>query len=228
MKILAVDSCSNVATCALTADDKLVAEIVVNDKKTHSVKLLPQIERLLADTGTDVSDIDYFAVTTGPGSFTGQRIGIATVKGLAHAANKKCVGVSSLEALAYNIPFTQYLVCPILNARREQVYTAVFKNLQYIKKDRAMALSDLLVELQGQNTVFVGDGVCEFREIIAEKMGKHAHFPPVHLEHLRAGSVAAAARKYIEKGLVTDCGLLVPLYLRKSQAEREYLERNRI
>lgn len=226
MKILAVDSCSSAATCALVSDDKLTAEIVLNDKKTHSVKLLPQIEHMLEASETDISDIDYFAVTVGPGSFTGQRIGIATVKGLAHAVNKPCIGVSSLEALAYNLPLNPFFVCPIMDARRQQVYTATFKNLEYITHDRAIALSDLLTEQQGTDTVFIGDGVESFREIIIERMGAKAHFPPAHLLHLRGSSVAELAKKYINENKIYDYNSLQPSYLRLSQAEREYLERN--
>ncbi|NLB82252.1 MAG: tRNA (adenosine(37)-N6)-threonylcarbamoyltransferase complex dimerization subunit type 1 TsaB [Clostridiaceae bacterium] len=221
MNLLAVDSCSNVATCALTKDNKLIAEAVINDKKTHSVKLLPLIEKLLNDVNTDVSEIDYFAVTAGPGSFTGQRIGIATVKGLCHAMRKKCVSVSSLEALAYNIPHTSYLVCPIMDARRDRVYTATFQNLNYLVGDRVIALSELLNEVKGKDTIFVGDGVDVFRQTIIESNGNHAYFPPTHLVHLRAGSVAAAALKYIDKGLAVNWDELMPTYLQKSQAERE-------
>jgi tRNA threonylcarbamoyladenosine biosynthesis protein TsaB len=227
LKILAVDSCSNVATCALCVDEKLVAEVVLNDKKTHSVKLLPQIECMLKMADVDITQIDYFAVSCGPGSFTGQRIGIATVKGLAHAQNKPCIGVSSLEALAYNVPLTPYQVCPIMDARRQQVYTATFKNLDRIKPDRAISLAKLLEEVDGQDTVFLGDGVDAFRDIIKETLGSYAHFPPLHLMHLRASSVAALASVHIKNGNTADVHSLEPLYLRLSQAERERLERSK-
>lgn len=225
MKILAVDSCSSVATCALVTDDKLTSEIVLNDKKTHSIKLVPQIEQMLHMADTDIFEIDYFAVTVGPGSFTGQRIGIATVKGLAHAVNKQCIGVSSLEALAYNIPLTPFYVCPIMDARRQQVYTATIKNSEYIFPDRAIALTDLLEEQNGLDTIFIGDGIDSFREIIIEKMGPKAHFPPLHLVHLRGGSVASLAKKHIKEKKIYDYNSLQPSYLRLSQAEREHLER---
>ncbi len=226
MKILAVDSCSLVATCALAADGKLTAEYVLNDKKTHSVKLLPQIRQMLDAADTDISDIDYFAVTTGPGSFTGQRIGIATIKGLAHAMQKRCVGVSALEALAYNIAAAAgWFVCPIMDARRGCVYTATFKDGEYVTRDRVIPLSDLIEESEVRDTVFVGDGVTVFKEEITRRLGERSHFPPFHLEHLRAGSVAAVALKYIENGIISDYKSLTPMYLRKSQAEREYHER---
>ncbi|MCK9478076.1 MAG: tRNA (adenosine(37)-N6)-threonylcarbamoyltransferase complex dimerization subunit type 1 TsaB [Firmicutes bacterium] len=225
MNILAIDSCSNVATCAIVKSGILVGESVINNKKTHSVKLLPLIDQLLKDTDTDIFEVDYYAVTVGPGSFTGQRIGISTIKGLCHATGKKCVGVSTLEALAHNVPLTDFFVCPIMDARREQVYTATFKNGKHIVKDRAIALTDLLAEQKGKNTVFVGDGVAVFRETITDFMGEFAHFPPLNFEHLRAGSVAAIAKEHIDLNLAINCHLLTPLYLRKSQAEREYLEK---
>ena len=127
MKILSIDSCSNVATAALVDDDVLIAQFSLNNKTTHSTKLLPQIEYMMKNAETQFSDIDLFAVTVGPGSFTGQRIGVSTAKALAHAVNKPMVGVSSLMAMAYNIKYTDFLICPIMDARREQVYTATFK-----------------------------------------------------------------------------------------------------
>lgn len=226
MKILAVDSCSNVATCALSVNEKLIAEIVLNDKKTHSVKLLPQIENMLKMADVDISEIDYYAVTSGPGSFTGQRIGVATVKGLAHGQNKPCINISSLEALAFNLPLTPYFVCPIMDARREQVYTAKFKDLNRLTPDRAIALDELLDEVKGQDTVFLGDGVESFMETIKNKLGDKAHFPPYSLLHLRASSVAVLANIYINNNNITDYHNLEPTYLRLSQAERERLERS--
>ena len=179
---------------------------------------------------TDFADIDLFAVTVGPGSFTGQRIGVATAKALAHAVNKPMVGVSALMAMAYNIKFTDYLICPIMDARREQVYTASFKwqndKLVTIKEDRAMALDDLLEEID-ENVIFFGDGVPVFKEKIAERLGDKAHFAPANLMHINGGGVAEAAKSEYKKGNACDYASLVPTYLRLSQAEREYNDRNR-
>lgn len=217
MNILAVDSCSAVAACALVSNDKLVAEAYLDHHKTHSQKLLPMIERLLEDAEFDIKDIDLFACTVGPGSFTGQRIGIATVKGLAQAMNKPCAGVSALEAMAYNIPFTDHLLCPIMDARRDQVYNGMYKwengELITIEKDRALALDDLLEELKGKKVIFLGDGVVPFRERL-----KDFEITPLHLSQLRGGSVALLAKKAEQISFHE----LMPLYLRKSQAEREY------
>ncbi|MBR0277186.1 MAG: tRNA (adenosine(37)-N6)-threonylcarbamoyltransferase complex dimerization subunit type 1 TsaB, partial [Clostridia bacterium] len=184
MKILAVDSCTNIATGAILNDGVIAAEFAVNNKTTHSEKLLPQIENMLINTGLTYKDIDLFAVTTGPGSFTGERIGVATAKALAHAVNKPVVGVSALAALAYNIAYTDYLICPIMDARRQQVYTAVFTfedgKIKRIKPDSAMSAEDLLKEFD-KDVIFIGDGVPVFKDIIEQKLGRLCHFAPAHL-----------------------------------------------
>ena len=128
MKILAVDSSALVASVALAEDGALLGEYTINNKNTHSETLLPMIESLLGFFSLSASDVDLFAVSSGPGSFTGVRIGAATVKGLAFAMNRACVGVSTLEALAYNMIAYKGLVCAVMNARRAQVYTALFRS----------------------------------------------------------------------------------------------------
>lgn len=228
MKILAVDSCTNIATGAILNDGVIAAEFAVNNKTTHSEKLLPQIENMLINTGLTYKDIDLFAVTTGPGSFTGERIGVATAKALAHAVNKPVVGVSALAALAYNIAYTDYLICPIMDARRQQVYTAVFTfedgKIKRIKPDSAMSAEDLLKEFD-KDVIFIGDGVPVFKDIIEQKLGRLCHFAPAHLLNIRGGSVALCAKENFENGQACSYKELVPLYLRLSQAEREYNDR---
>ncbi len=230
MKILAIDSCSNVATGALMEDDVLVAQFSLNNKTTHSTKLLPQIEYMMKNAETEFKDIDLFAVTVGPGSFTGERIGVATAKALAHAVNKPMVGVSSLKAMAYNFKYTSYLICPIMDARREQVYTATYRwngdELITVNEDRAMALADLLEEIN-EDVIFLGDGVPVFKEKIAEKLGDKVHFAPANLLHINGSGVAEAGKDEYKKGNAGDYASLVPTYLRLSQAEREYNDRNR-
>lgn len=230
MKILAIDSCTNVATAAVLSDGALIAEFVTNNKITHSVKLLPQIEFMLENAEVSFSDIDVYAVTVGPGSFTGERIGVATAKALAHAFGKPTVGVSALTAMAYNLPFTDFEICPIMDARREQVYTATYihkgGSLSVLKKDRAISLDELLGECS-KDVVFLGDGVVPFRDKIVSVLGNKAHFAPEHLLHLRGGSVARCAFDEYKKGNVCTYEELVPRYLRLSQAEREYNDRNR-
>ena len=230
MKILSIDSCTNVATAAILDDEVLVAEFVLNNKITHSTKLLPQIENMMNNAEIKFSDIDVFAVTVGPGSFTGERIGVATAKALAHAVNKPMVAVSALKAMAYNLKHTDLLICPIMDARREQVYTATYRwngdGLEAIKSDRAMALEELLEEIQ-ENVIFLGDGVPVFKDKISEKLGTKAYFAPAHLLNLRGGSVAECAMDEYKKGNFCTYSELQPSYLRLSQAEREYNEKNK-
>ena len=127
MKILSVDTSSNVASVAITDDEKLICEITVNTKKTHSQTIMPMIDSALKQSELEISDIDLIASANGPGSFTGLRIGVSAVKGLAHAAKIPVVGVSILEAMAYNLPFCEYVISPIMDARRQQVYNAVYE-----------------------------------------------------------------------------------------------------
>ncbi|MDD4688219.1 MAG: tRNA (adenosine(37)-N6)-threonylcarbamoyltransferase complex dimerization subunit type 1 TsaB [Eubacteriales bacterium] len=222
MNILAVDSCSMVATCAVVCGGKLVSEGYVNHSRTHSQKLLPMIDNVIKSAEMTVAEIDLFVCTVGPGSFTGQRIGISTIKGLAQGLNKPCVGVSALESMAYNIPFTDGIICPIMDARRGQVYNGLYKwedgKLIIVEADRALALDDLLEELKGKKVIFMGDGVPVFKD----KLGDFLVAPP-HLSQIRGGSVAMLG---MEKEPVSYDNLL-PLYLRKSQAEREYDEKNK-
>ncbi len=228
MKILAVDSCTNVATGAVLNDGVLVAEFVLNNKITHSTKLLPQIEQMMEICELKFNDIDLFAVTIGPGSFTGERIGVATVKALAHGVNKPVIGVSALMSMAYNLPYTSFIVCPIMDARRNQVYTATYRwngnQLETVKQDRAMSIEDLIKEFN-EDVIFLGDGVPVYKDIILEKLKSKAHFAPDHLLHIRGGSVAMCAVEENNKGKSCTYSELKPSYLRLSQAEREYNDR---
>ncbi len=227
MKILAVDTSAQVASCALVEDDKLICECVLNNGLTHSQTLMPMIDDVFKKSKMAPADIDIFAVSAGPGSFTGLRIGVTTVKGLAHATEKRVVGVNTLEALAYNVPFCPHIIVPIMDARREQVYNAFYRYengaVREIVAPRAIALVDCVSELleYGEKAVFVGDGVAVHREKIKEIMGDRALFAPQIANAQRASAVAEAAKgkesiHYSE---------LVPVYLRKSQAEREAEER---
>ena len=230
MKILAVDSSALVASAALCEDERLLAEYTLNNKNTHSETLLPMIESLLSFFSLEVGDVDIFAVSSGPGSFTGVRIGAATVKGLAFASGKPCVGVSTLEALAYNLRFYKGLICPVMNARRSQVYTALFrsdgKNVTRLMPDSAMAISELDAVLadysKGEEVALVGDGY----NITEQGFYKTAlRYVPERLRHQSAFSVAEVALKcYRDGNYGTDSELCVD-YLRPSQAERERAER---
>ena len=225
MNILAIDTSSQNATVALINDERLVGEYTINNKKTHSQIIMPLISDLISKSGLDISDIDVFATGIGPGSFTGLRIGVATCKALAQANNKKIIGVSSLEILAKSVYFTEKTVCSIIDARRDDVYNAVYKNGICLSDDRVININELLNELGDNETVFVGDGVNAHKDLIKEKMGNKAFFAPKNILMAKAGVLAQIA---LEKALNNDfdeISTLNPIYLRSSQAEREYNER---
>ena len=181
MLVLGIDTCCMPATSAVYDGEKLVGEAIVNCGKTHSQKIMPQIEALLNSLELKPADIDCFAVAAGPGSFTGVRIGTATIKAMAHAAGKPCAAVSTLEALANNVPYFDGIICPILDARRNQVYTAEFLGdgtLTRVCEDKAVSLESLLDELKNlkKKVLFLGDGVLVYREEILEYLGDNAKF----------------------------------------------------
>ena len=230
MRILSVDTSSNVASVAITDDEKLISEIVVNTKKTHSQTLMPMIDIALKQAELEISDIDLIVSANGPGSFTGLRIGVSCVKGLSHATNIPVVGVSILEAMAYNLPFCEYFISPIMDARRDQVYNAVYEwkgdELLEVKAPRALSVKELTDELleNDKKVVFLGDGVSVHREFIKEKMGDKALFAPVSAMEQRASGLAAAAKNK----KTVSCYELAPIYLRKPQAERELEEKENV
>ncbi|MBQ9112227.1 MAG: tRNA (adenosine(37)-N6)-threonylcarbamoyltransferase complex dimerization subunit type 1 TsaB [Clostridia bacterium] len=228
---MALDSSATVAAVALCEDERLLAEYTVNNGNTHSETLLPMVESLLGHFSLTARDIDLFAVSSGPGSFTGVRIGAATVKGLAFGMNKPCVGVSTLEALAYNLSGFGGLICPVMNARRSQVYTALFrsdgKTLTRLMPDSAIAISeldDILCTYVGETVMLCGDGY----DITKEGLKKTAVADtPERLRYQSAYSVAAVAHKeFLSGNAVSDSELKVN-YLRPSQAERELMNKNK-
>ena len=230
MKILAVDTSALTLSVALTEDKKPVAQTTLNTGHTHSETLLPTLEKLMDFASWKVSDIDLFAVSEGPGSFTGVRIGVSFVKGLAFGG-KKCVGVSTLEALAYNLLGFKGIISPVMDARRGQFYNALFesdgKTLTRLCEDRAISAEDLERELEKYSDTSVylcGDGY-----EIARKMLKNENVEdtPEALLKQSAYSVAMVALKEYEKGNATDDTALAPKYLRLPQAERERLEREK-
>ena len=225
MNILAIDTSALTATAAVLCDGVLSGEISTTTKLTHSQTIMPMIDELLKKVNLDITDIDLFACSEGPGSFTGLRIGIGTIKGLAYGLGKDVVGISTLEALAHNIAFTPLVISPIMDARRGQVYNALYKwsgtKLECIQEPRALSLEELCGELT-EDTVFVGDGVGVHREKITELMGEKAFFAPPQHQLQRAGSVAYAA---LGKTAV-KAAELTAIYLRKPQAEREREEKN--
>ena len=227
MLIFGIDTCCMAATAALMEDERLLGQIVIDHKKTHSQKMMPQIEFLFEQTELDVSEVDFFAAAVGPGSFTGVRIGVATVKAMAQAFKKPCIAVSTLYALANNVSLFDGLVCPILDARRGQVYNAVFENNKRLCDDRAIALDELLEELSkiGKPVIFCGDAISVYREEIKEKLGDLANFAQPMQSMNLAASVAELGKQMALKGETVTYTDLKPEYIRLSQAERERLEK---
>ena len=226
MRILALDSTAQTATVALCEDEKLLAEYTINNGNTHSETILPMISSMLDLFGCDVADIDAFACSAGPGSFTGVRIGAATLKGLAFDREKKCVGVSTLEALAYNVNGCGRIICSVMNARRGQVYNALFaSDGERLCEDRALSIEELRAELCEKNVsvVLCGDGTDITLKGFDGRVDAVA--APNRLVCQSAYSVAQVALRDIRAGkTVTDIEL-TPVYLRLSQAERERLAR---
>ncbi len=232
MKILGVDSSGMVASVALVQDDIMVAEYSVNYKKTHSQTLLPMLDEVVKMAEIDLQDIDAIAVAAGPGSFTGLRIGSATVKGLGLALDKPIVSVPTCHALAYNLCMcVNKIICPIMDARRNQVYTGLYRfedgNMQVVKNQDAMDISDLIEELNkiGVPVVFLGDGVPVFKKTIDEQLSCDYSYAPAHLNRQRAGAVATLGARYYAQGVYENPEEHKPVYLRKSQAEREREEK---
>ena len=227
MKILAIDSSGQVASVALADEKELIAEYTTNYKMTHSQTLLPMLEEVKNKLSLDLQSIDYLAVAAGPGSFTGLRIGSATVKGLGLALKKDIVEVPTLEGLAYNLWGTNALVCPIMDARRNQVYTGIYRLLDEglipVMEQTAMDMDELLDKCValGEKVIFLGDGVPVYRQKVESKENLMYSFAPPHLNLQKAGSVAALALWYAKNGKVVSAAAHEPEYLRKSQAERE-------
>ena len=233
MKILALDSSGLVASVAVVEDDNLLGEYTMNYKKTHSQTLLPMLDEVAFMMELDLNSIDAIAVSAGPGSFTGLRIGSATAKGLALALNKKIVSVPTVDALAYNLWGSSDLICPLMDARRQQAYTGLYEfsdgNLQTICPQCAVGIEEIIEKVNEQNrkTVFLGDGVPVFAEYIKEHVKTAYEFAPAHMNRQRAASVAVLGMVLFKQGKAEDAAAHKPEYMRLSQAERERQEKER-
>lgn len=231
MKILGLDSSGIVASVAIVEDDVLIAEYTVNYKKTHSQTLLPMLDEIAKMTELDLNSIDAIAVAAGPGSFTGLRIGSATAKGLGLALKKPLIAIPTVEGLAYNLYDISGLICPIMDARRKQVYTGIYRftdhQLKVVEDQMAVPMETVIEKLNqyGEAVTFLGDGVPVFHELIAEKMTVPYSFAPAHVNKQRAAAVAALGLIYYREGKTETAMEHVPDYLRVSQAERERAER---
>ena len=232
VKILALDSSGLVASAALLEGDQILAEYTVNYKKTHSQTLLPMLDEISRMLELDLSEVDAVAVAAGPGSFTGLRIGSATAKGLGLALGIPLVEVPTLDAMAMNLPFARGLICPIMDARRQEVYSGIYRfeggELVTVREQQALPVLALTGELAAldpaltaEGIIFLGDGVPPYRTLIDENLSLPHTFAPANANRQRAASVAVLGQRLFNAGKCVPAGEHAPIYLRKSQAERE-------
>lgn len=228
MIVLSIDSSSKVATIALLNDETVLGEYVLNDKREHSIVLMPMIERLLEECNLNISDIDGYVVSKGPGSFTGLRIGMATVKGLCLGGDKPYISISSLEALAFSLNYYNGLICPIMDALRENVYTALYKcvdgKLETIIEPTSMDIDELisLLNEKDEDVIFTGDAINKHKEYIVNNY-QNPKFAPNHLSVIRASSLGDLGLLKLKAGIKDDTNSS-PVYIKKPQAQRD-LER---
>lgn len=232
MRILGLDSSGLVASVALVEDDNMLAEYTVNYKKTHSQTLLPMLDEIAGMIELDLKTIDAIAIAGGPGSFTGLRIGSATAKGLGLALQKPLIQVPTVDGLAYNLYGCKNVVCPLMDARRNQTYTGVYEfkedGMHVLESQCAVGIDEIIEKVNelGRSVTFLGDGVPVFREFIEENCKVPFFFAPAHMNKQRAGAVAALGEVYYKAGKVQTAEEHKPDYLRLSQAERERMEQN--
>ncbi|MEG1848794.1 MAG: tRNA (adenosine(37)-N6)-threonylcarbamoyltransferase complex dimerization subunit type 1 TsaB [Lachnospiraceae bacterium] len=233
MKIVAIDSSGLTASIAVVEDDILLAEYTIQYKKTHSQTLLPMMEAITKMIELDLDTIDAIAVAAGPGSFTGLRIGSATAKGMGLALKKPLIAVPTLDALAYNLYGTNQLICPIMDARRGQVYTGIYEfcttsiqELHVIEPQCAVSIEDIIAKLNmmQRETIFVGDGIPVYADILGRDVTVPFSLAPAHRNRQSAASLAVLAQQYYREGKTETAEAHQPIYLRLSQAERERLE----
>jgi tRNA threonylcarbamoyladenosine biosynthesis protein TsaB len=233
MKILALDSSGLVASVAVMEDDTLLAEYTMNYKKTHSQTLLPMLDEMAKMIELDLNTIDAIAVAGGPGSFTGLRIGSATAKGLGLALKKPLISIPTVDGLAYNLCGTDKIVCPIMDARRNQVYTGIYEfegeNLKVLKPQMAVDISEIAEMLNEQNreVIFLGDGCPVYKNQLETLLKVPFSMAAPHQSRQRAGALAALAMCYAKEGRMESAVEHQPDYLRLSQAERERAEKEK-
>lgn len=221
MKILHLDSSTNVFSIALSDDENVIAELSGDAGPATSAKIPGHIQSLLKQASLEITDLHAFAVTVGPGSFTGVRVGIALVKGLAYSTGKPVIPLSSLELLALNAKDSVLPVCAMFDARRSEVYTALYRfdnGMQLVRSEMAIAPAQLLEQLAGP-TLFIGDGALRYRDLIVEQYGSNAHFAEGHLHQPQASAGAALALSRFNSGKTVSSLELAPSYLRLSEAE---------
>jgi len=222
MRILAVDTATTSCSVAIVDETSLLSEFTIDREETHSRHLMDMIKAVMTMAGLNFSDLDGFAVTRGPGSFTGLRIGISTIKGLVVASKKPVVGISSLKTLAFQVSSSRDLICPILDARKGEVYFVRYRyiNGHLIKQTKErVATPDKAVDDLKESCLFVGNGALLYKEMILEKMGEFASFAPMIQNTIRASTIAYLSMAKFENNDTDDIEKILPYYIRKSDAE---------
>lgn len=223
MKILAIETATVAGSVAIVDDiSGLIGEVRVDVKIAHSERLMPSIEWLLNSSGLSIREIDAFAVSIGPGSFTGLRIGLSTAKGFAYATGKPLVPVPTLDAFARTLPFCKYMICPMLDARRNEIYTGLYRwedgICRKIVSETAISPEELLKQIK-EPVVLMGEGIKRYRDLITDTLGDYAIFAPPSKMSPAASEVAGLAMEMLGLGIITDPVTLTPFYIRKSEAE---------
>lgn len=222
MKILAMDTSSVNATVAVSDENRILGEYTISNDRAHSQIIMPMLEDMLRLSSITVECIDVFAVAIGPGSFTGLRIGMAAMKTLAQAMSKPIIGVSSLDSVAASFFGSDKYICPIFDARRNEVYNAIYCKGEKITKDRVIDFDELLIEMAHKEVIFAGDGIIKYRDTIESFNKSNWYIAPGNLMMQRASSVASVAFERAKENKFDNLYELSPIYLRLSQAEREY------
>lgn len=233
MQVLAIESATNVAALAIVDEKDVIAEAILNTGKTHSQRLMPMLAKLLAEVELELEDLDGIVVSGGPGSFTGLRIGMATAKGLAYAGQKPLITVSTLDSLAYNLKGYPHLICPILNARRNEVYSAVYRDagedLEMVMTYSALPPEELVKQLlpMEEPVIFLGDGVPVFGRFLQAELGSRAQLATIFVSLPRAAVLGWLGIKKLKNGQVADLVTAKPFYIRPSEAEVKWQQKNR-
>jgi tRNA threonylcarbamoyladenosine biosynthesis protein TsaB len=230
MKVLGIDTSTPCGSVGLIEGEQIISEYLLNIPLTHSERLLKTIEFILHESRCDMGDISGWAISLGPGSFTGLRIGISTIKGLAFATQKPVAGVSTLDVLAFQTSPTPYLICPILDARKSEVYTAFYRydgtHLPKRESDYLAIRPEDLVKRIEEKTIFIGDAVKTYGDYIQSSLPSLAIFPPCPLYYPLGSNVARMGFKLLQKGEALDLATFTPIYVRSSEAETKWKEKH--
>jgi tRNA threonylcarbamoyladenosine biosynthesis protein TsaB len=229
MRVLGIDTSTSCGSIGLIENEQMLCEYSLEGKASHSERVLKTIDRVLEDSGVSLGDIDGLVISTGPGSFTGLRIGASAVKGLAFATGKPVAGVSTLDALAQNVRYSPYFICPLLDARKGEVYSALYRNTEkdgLIKLVPEMAIKpvDLLERIEGE-TLFLGNGTYPYGDLIRRKLRRMAHIAAPPFNFIHGTVVAQLGREKLEKGDCLDLEKFTPQYFRKPEAELTWNEK---